>query len=183
MVAVYNIGVCAMNFRSNEKRPDYTWSKLAQELLQYLYNKTGLVFIQEAGPVDMKACAPQLLANLVAIRGGQEPAQTRRHPVWSQDALFSGRQHRPRPFINACTQRAGQNQQDLLRLARHLPVPTTTGSMRASGDDGVRAQQVLSSLVGFSAGEHSPSEHLSVAFRIEARVCSSSGSSASCHVG
>ena len=82
MVAVYNIGVCAMNFRSNEKRPDYTWSKLAQELLQYLYNKTGLVFIQEAGPVDMKACAPQLLANLVAIRGGQELAQTRRHPVW-----------------------------------------------------------------------------------------------------
>ena len=82
MVAVYNIGVCSMDFRSNLKdrdRAEKGWEKLQSEL-QYLYRKTGLVFIQEAGPVVEKAPHPEVRSIVNRLVGGPafgEPAHTR----------------------------------------------------------------------------------------------------------
>ena len=77
MVAVYNIGIQAENFRARDEK---SWQNLAQEL-QFLYNKTGLVFIQEAGPVSEKKPAQRLLDILRTVEGGQQTAQTRLTPV------------------------------------------------------------------------------------------------------
>ena len=68
MVAVYNIGVSSDNFRKHEKDPKLSWRTLGQEL-EFLYIKTGLVFIQEAGPVPTKTIAPPLIETLLTVSG------------------------------------------------------------------------------------------------------------------
>ena len=79
-VAVYNVGVCAENFRTRGNISDASsWHKLQREL-QFLYRRTGLVFIQEAGPVATKTPTPTLLATCSAVKGAQKPAQTRLAP-------------------------------------------------------------------------------------------------------
>ena len=74
-----------MNFRSNLKprdREEKGWEKLQSEL-QYLYRKTGLVFIQEAGPVLERVPAPDVIRVVGELIGGSAyglPEKTRPPP-------------------------------------------------------------------------------------------------------